>query len=227
MINRAHAYFHRPEKGWDPISHTYGEGYANAQWQSIDDTLIARLGDWIGGFQDKHILDLGSGPGHYAVAFARQGAQVTCHDVSQTYMQFAQTKAQELGVSDRIRFSTGYLDEAPKLLRRNFDLVFNRLCWYYGFGDRSFARTVYSLVRPGGYGYVDTPHSAVNYGPLSANARFRMWLNSHLSIKIGHPYPPHGRVARLLLAQPIENMRIDYSDPYHDRIWFKKAIANP
>jgi SAM-dependent methyltransferase len=224
MINQVHAYFHRPEKGWDPIPSAYGEDYANAQWQSIDYELIEKIGHWIGGFHGKRILDLGSGPGQYAIAFAQRGAEVTCHDVSNTYIQFAQNKADALGVSDRIRFSIGYLDEAPALLRTRFDFVFNRLCWYYGFGDRSFARAVFSLVGAGGYCYVDTPHTAVNYGTLGSIAKFRMWLNSRFSIKVGHPYPPHGRVERIFLEYPIESMRVDYSDPCHDRIWFRKAM---
>jgi hypothetical protein len=85
---------------------------------------------------------------------------------------------------------------------------------------------IFRLVSPGGYCYVDTPHCAFNPERLSASARFRMWLNSALSIKIGHPFPPHGRLARLFLRHAVQSMTIDYGDSRHDRIWFRKSAAN-
>jgi SAM-dependent methyltransferase len=223
MINQLHARLHRPERGWDPIPRAYAQGYATREWQNLDQDLIHRIGEWIGGFDGRRILDLGSGPGQYAVAFAQRGAQVTCHDVSATYLAFAQHKAQAMGVADRISCSLGYLDEAPQLLRTSFDLVFNRVCWYYGFGDRSFARVVFSLIRPGGHGYIDTPHMAFNHAQHGMSSRARMWINHRLAVKIGHPFPPHGRLARLFCAYPIDSLLVDYSTRHHDRIWLRKA----
>lgn len=221
MINRIHAALHRPEKGWDPISPQYAEGYGDKEWKVIDESLVTRIGDLIGGFAGKKILDLGSGPGQYAIAFAIRGAEVTCHDVSRVYLGIAKNKAAEFNVSDHMKFSVGYLDEAPQILNQTYDLVFNRVCWYYGFDDWSFARSVFSLVRAGGLCFINTPHSKFNYSKLSTIARFRMWLNQKFSLKIGHPFPPHGRVARTFSNLPIAQMHIDYTDPHHDCIWFR------
>jgi hypothetical protein len=119
----------------------------------------------------------------------------------------------------------GYLDDAVRLLERTYDLVFNRICWYYGRGDRSFADMVYRLVGPGGCGYVDTTNSLFNADRQSASVRMRTWLNAACSIKIGHPYPPRGRVATLLLRHPVERLLVDYSAASSDRVLFKKPGA--
>jgi SAM-dependent methyltransferase len=139
----------------------------------------------------------------------------------------AQAKASEFRVTDRIQFCLGYMDDAPRLLTGPFDLVFNRICWYYGRSDRSFADVVYRLVRPGGFGYVDTTNALFNADQLSAPARLRTWLNAACSIKIGHPYPPRGRVANLLLRRPMARLLVDYTSAVSDRVLFEKPQAAP
>jgi SAM-dependent methyltransferase len=160
MINYLHARFHRPENGWDPVPPEHAIKYGAHEWQAYNDVVrdvIDELEQWIGGFQGKRILDLGGGPGQYSVAFAKRDGEVTWHDVSQIYRSMAQERAKAFAVDDKILFSLGYLDEAPKLLSDPYDLVFNRVCWNYGLSDRSLAEVVYRMVRHGGYAYIDTP----------------------------------------------------------------------
>lgn len=222
MINRLHARFHRPEKGWDPVPTAHAFQYAEKEWSGgVREHLLDELEGWVGGLAGKRVLDLGGGPGQYAVAFARRGAQVTWYDVSMTYRAFAENKARENQVE--IDFLLGYMDEAPERLGAEFDLVFNRICCYYGRSDRSFARVLFSLVRPGGVVYIDTNHSGWRRESLSHSARFRTWLNDALAIKIGHPFPPHGRIAGLFSRFQLERMLIDYSAPTNDRLFFKRA----
>lgn len=223
MINRLHARLHRPADGWDPVPAGHAADYGAHEWLHTDTALLDELEAAIGGFQGRRILDLGGGPGHYTVALARRGGNVTWHDVSRTYLEMARRKAAEQGVADSIHFSLGYLDHAPGLLAGGFDLVFNRICWYYGFGDASFADVVYRLVNPGGWGYVDTTHSGFQRDGLSPTARLRTWLNERTGIKIGHPMPPRGRVARLFLARPVERLTVDYGTPTNDKVLFQKA----
>jgi 2-polyprenyl-3-methyl-5-hydroxy-6-metoxy-1,4-benzoquinol methylase len=224
MINNLLARFYRPENSWDPISPEYASKYGANEWLKVNETLLDELENWIGGFQGKRILDLGGGPGQYSIAFAKRGATVTWHDVSRTYLNIARDKAIEFGVLDNIKFSLGYLDEAPLLLQEPFDLVFNRICWNYGFSDSSFADVVYRMVSPGGSGYVDVNNSEFQREQLSASPKFRTWLNSSFGIKIGHPYPPHGRLAHLFLSYPIRRLTIDYSNTNNDKILFQKPI---
>lgn len=221
MINRLHALLHRPERGWDPVPPDHASTYAEHQWSvSVREALLDELDVWVGGLAGKRVLDLGGGPGQYSVAFAKRGAQVTWQDISRTYLEFAQRKALENGVC--VEFSLCYMDEAPIILNAQFDLVFNWICWYYGFSDQGFAKALFALVKPGGVGYVDTTHSGWRRESLSHIARLRTWLNDGLAIKIGHPFPPHGRLARLFMRMPVEQMLIDYSTPTNDRITFRR-----
>lgn len=224
MINWFHSRIHRPEKGWDPVPDSHVAQYAAGEWfYGAQDELTDILDGWCGGLAGKSILDLGGGPGQYAVAFARRGARVTWYDVSNRYRELAEAKAREHGVT--IQFAIGYLDEAADILDQKFDLVFNRICWYYGRGDASFSRVLYDLVKPGGVGYVDTTHDGYKYETLSMLARLRVGLNKYTGWKIGHPYPPHGRLARLFMRYPLEKILVEYSAPMNDQILFKKPLT--
>jgi hypothetical protein len=48
-------------------------------------------------------------------------------------------------------------------------------------------------------------------------------LNTLAWVKVGHPYPPRGRIAALFQRFPLEQMIIDYSLPGNDRIFFRRA----
>jgi SAM-dependent methyltransferase len=61
---------------------------------------IAELGDLSG----KTVLDVGCGPGRYAVAAAKRGGQVLGIDFSPAMLALARQHASECGVSDRCRF---------------------------------------------------------------------------------------------------------------------------
>ncbi|MBN2329480.1 MAG: class I SAM-dependent methyltransferase [Candidatus Omnitrophica bacterium] len=58
-------------------------------------------------FLDKHlpsqgaILDLGGGPGRYALALAKQGWQATLLDLSEANIRFAETKRKAFGIDQR------------------------------------------------------------------------------------------------------------------------------
>lgn len=222
MINRFIAHFQRPESGWDPISPQYAATYAKEHAAHCDETLVDALDAWIGGLSGKRVLDLGSGPGQYAVAFARRGAEVTCHDISRNYLQIAQDRARASGVADRMQFSLGYMDHALRLAPGPWDLVFNRVCWYYAFDDRSFADLIYQLIAPGGYGYIDTHNASFRKEALSPSSAVRTWINSHVALKIGHPHPPRGRIAQLFARHPLKRLDVDYSTPGNDRIRLEK-----
>lgn len=225
LINWMHSRIFRPERGWDPVPSEYAEQYAAIQWtQGAGEALLDKIEDWCGGLRGKTVLDLGAGPGHYTMAFARRGARVTWYDISAHYRTMAQERARQQNVA--VEFVLGYLDEAPARLGKTYDVVFNSICWNYGRGDRSFARVIYRLIHPGGVAYVDTTHDLFNRHTLTSAARFRSWLNSRVGIKIGHPFPPHGRLARLFLRFPLEAILIDYGSPWNDRLLLRKAYRD-
>ena len=227
MINWLFSQLQRPERGWDPVPAEHAQQYSRGEWERVSEAVLDQLDEWLGGLAGKRVLDLGGGPGQYTVALARRGALVTWFDVSSNYLAMAQARAAELQVADRIQFRLGYMDDAPRVLAEQYDLVFNRVCWNYGRNDRSFANVIYQLVRPGGSGYIDTTNTLFAAGQLSGSARLRTWLNAACSIKIGHPNPPRGRVAALLQRRPVARLLVDYTSAVSDRVLFEKPKAAP
>ncbi len=219
MINWLHSKLHRPERGWDPIPASHAHEYAELQWQSLDEAPLGTVEEWIGGFAGKQVLDLGGGPGHFSAALARRGCAVTWYDVSATYREIARQRTRGLP----IEFGLGYLDEALRLGEGRFDLVFNRICWNYARGDAAFARMIWRLLRPGGVAYIDSTNEEFQRASRSAAGRIRTYLNSSWSWKIGHPLPPRGRIAYLVLGLPVDRVLVDYSRAANDCVMFRKS----
>ena len=219
MINSIHRTLHRPEKGWDPVKRSYAAAYAIKVSESDIEEVFAYLQRFVGKVDNKmRILDLGGGPGHFSVAFAKIGAAVLWYDISHNYQRMAQERAALECVS--ITFKIGYMEEVPKSLNESFDLVFNRVCWYYGASDRAMMRVVKRLVKPGGYVYIETNNSKGRKKGVKSILQYL--LNDCLYWKIGHPYPPEGRVEKLLRKGGFTIVDSDYSREGFDRVLGKK-----
>lgn len=232
-VNFLHSLFHRVELGWDPIPATYAEEYAEHALKTADTAVIERLEVLSGGLAGKRILDLGGGPGHFSVLFAERGAHVTWQDISREYQRIAKALAEARGVS--LEYSLGYLEEAANFGESAYDVVFCRVCWYYGRSDRAFGRLIYRLLKPGGVGYIECNTPA--FANLKGWRRLQSWLNEWTWWKIGHPLPPHGRIAKLMQSCPLERLELDYTSKLVDKILFVKSgkpasseaerVANP
>lgn len=221
MFNYFHSLIHRPELGWDPLKSSYAAIYSEAEFNlGVNNDLLDEIELWISGFEEKNILDLGGGAGQYSLAFAARGANVTWHDISGKYRKFAEEMATRNGL--KIKFSVGYMDEAYKILNTQYDLVFNRICWNYCQSDLHFAHVIYDLTKDNGVIYIDTTNSNYKYSSHTLSYKFKVWLNNYLNIKIGHPNPQRGRVAKLLQRFDIEKLVVDYSQSNNDRILLKK-----
>jgi 2-polyprenyl-3-methyl-5-hydroxy-6-metoxy-1,4-benzoquinol methylase len=218
-INYVHSLFHRVEDGWDPISNEYASSYTELAWNERSPKLIEDLEDRLGGFAGKRVLDLGGGPGQYSVLFAQSGADVTWHDVSREYESIARERAGAAGIT--LCFSLGYLEDARRLRTQPFDFVFCRVCWYYARSDRAFSRLLYSLIKPGGVGYVEC--NTPMFSRPRGWRKLQYWLNNYLWFKVGHPMPPHGRIARLLQREGAIDMTLDYSSPLRDIVLFTRG----
>ena len=221
-VNRLHARFFRPEHGWDPVPEMYAKNYGDNKWkQGTSEELLKQIDDWVGGISGKTVLDLGGGPGQYSIAFAELGAKVVWHDVSSFYLNYAKDKA--LHYNQDIEFSLGYMDEAPALLTRQFDFVFNRICWNYCWSDRAFSNIIFDLIARDGSCYIETNHSDWNRDSLNLYCSIRTYLNDNYALKIGHPFPRHGLLANIFSQKPISRMYLDYhSLPDKDKILFQK-----
>jgi SAM-dependent methyltransferase len=217
--NFLHSVLHPVEKGWDPIPAEYATEYDQHAARESRPALVDILEEQIGGFSGKRVLDFGGGPGQYSILFAQRGANVTWHDVSRQYQAIAMTRAQNAGV--KITYSLGYLEAAKRFQADPFDLVFCRVCWYYARSDRNFARLLYSLIKPGGMGYIECNTPA--FSKPTGLRKLQYWLNDYLWWKIGHPMPPRGRIEGLIQKYPVRTLNTDYSSEFLDVVSFRKS----
>lgn len=68
-------------------------------------------------------FDAGAGSGRFSILLAKQGIHVTHFDISQPMIDKAKKLAEEAGVSDKINFVKGALEDLTGYLDNSFDLV--------------------------------------------------------------------------------------------------------
>lgn len=222
MINRLFALFQRPDRGFDPVPADYAERYAMRNYDIFDPSVVDEVERFAGTVSGRSILDLGAGPGQYSVEFARRGGRVTWFDISARYREFARQHAKNQQVE--LQYELDYIDHA----RGQYDIVFNRICWYYCFDDRAFARRIHTLVKPGGYGYLVLHHEDAK--PRRKDSfirglfrRVQLFSNERLGIKIGHPSPTLKKIHRIFGQLAFESLEID---PRSDHVYilFRKPV---
>lgn len=207
MYNQLKAYFQRPEKGWDPVSEAYAKQYALVNANAVDENLLSVFGEWCGGFGGKTLVDLGAGPGQYTLAFLKRGAAVTWWDVSRHYLELAKQQITKEGLE--ANYVLRYMDH----LEGRYDLLFNRVCWYYCFNDKSFLKAIYEAVAPGGcaclvlHNEYRVFHNTLPWYKKMA-LQLTFYLNEWFNIKIGHVMPSTRKIHRLFGAWPFREIRI-------------------
>jgi 2-polyprenyl-3-methyl-5-hydroxy-6-metoxy-1,4-benzoquinol methylase len=211
MINTLKYILQRPEKGWDPVDREYALSYAEAEYKNFNIDLVDDVEKYCGGVTGRRILDLGAGPGQYSIEFAKRGAQVFWHDISQNYYSIALAHAQSTGVT--LNYSMGYLEDAAG----TYDIVFNRICWYYCMNDSRFARKIYSLVKDNGYGYcVINNENILKRNTCKGIKRklisMQFELNDKLGLKIGHPHPSHKKIEKVFSRFRFNRRAIELKD---------------
>ena len=224
-----HQHFHRLQNGYDPIDPQYASKYSAGEWSYYDAGNVARviekLEKRLGSLAGKRILDLGAGPGQYAVAFAQKGGVVTWHDPSRSYMGIAQAHAVAKGVS--CNWSLGYLEDAAKFKAQPFDLVFCRICWYFCVSDSRMARLIFSIIKPGGAAWIDIPTSAWSQanqcrkGHLAglANGLFYK-IYKHTGIKFAYLMPEPGKITKLFCQYDMAHLEVDQETLEKELVFF-------
>ena len=71
----------------------------------------------------RTVFDGGAGSGRFSILLAKQGCRVTHFDISQPMIDKARELAEKEGVSDRITFVKGALEDLSAYRDREFDLV--------------------------------------------------------------------------------------------------------
>lgn len=221
MINRLHRLLHDPKQGWDPISASYAEQYAG-EVAGVDLSIVKRVEAAVGGLEHRRVADVGSGPGQYGIAFGKRGAQVTCVDVSGRYLEIARRGFGAAGLS--AEFVLAYMEDLGKIACGEFDVVFNNVCWYYCTGDYGFARSLLRATKPGGILFVRV-QNAESHVHAQAGRRVRYWMHKRLGWKMGHLFPPRGRVEQAFRRTGLCETTADYSDPGMDLVLVRKSFA--
>ena len=130
-----------PQKEWDRLQkmHPYEK---NITIHMMDRYI--RSGDTI--------LDIGGGPGHYAIHYARQGHEVTLLDLSDGNVRFAKKKARQYGV--RLTAMQGNAMDLSRFPDDSFDTVFLMGPLYHIMDEENRIRALQEakrVLKPGGY----------------------------------------------------------------------------
>ena len=130
-----------PQKEWNrlKISHPF-EKYITVHMMD----RYLRPGDTI--------LDIGGGPGHYSIHYAREGHAVTLLDLSDENVRFAKKKARQYGV--RITALQGNALDLSRFPDASFDTVFLMGPLYHLMNEESrllVIREAKRVLKPGGY----------------------------------------------------------------------------
>jgi len=203
-------YFQKPEKGFDPVPKAFAEKYAANEYLKLDNEVVEVIKERITDFKNKTLLDLGAGPGQYSIAFARRGAKVTWHDISRNYLKIAKAKAE--GENLPVKFSLGYLEDA----HGKFDVIFNRICWYYCINDYRFAKCIYNLVKENGYGFIVVNNEKYLQKELEKESglkkiviKMSYWLNENFNIKLTHVHPSHKKLSRIFESLNFKHLLVE------------------
>ncbi len=112
---------------------------AIVEW--IIQLMDLRLGD--------QVLDLGCGPGLYAMRFAQQGLKVTGVDYSQNSISYATKKAQEEGLSITYRCQD-YMQLEDTNLYDLVLLIYGDFCTFNPELRKKLLSTIHRVLKPGG-----------------------------------------------------------------------------
>jgi 2-polyprenyl-3-methyl-5-hydroxy-6-metoxy-1,4-benzoquinol methylase len=138
----------------------------HASTYQIDD--VAQSGaDWLkpfeidelGSVEGQRICHLQCHIGGGSIALAQRGASVVGVDFSSASLEIARDRVIRAGLSERVSFACATVDDAPQLLSEPFDGVYTSwgvLGWLPSL--TSWARSVASLLRAGGWLYLAETH---------------------------------------------------------------------
>jgi len=141
------------------IVRRYYDDHAEEEWNrlggvSFEFAVTAHMMERLVKPGDR-ILDLGGGPGRYAIHFAKRGCDVTLADLSEGNVAVAKREAERAGV--RIAAFVADARALPGAIRGTFDHVFVMGPLYHLLeeGDRiAVIEGALSLLRPGGHLFV-------------------------------------------------------------------------
>lgn len=106
----------------------------------------------LGSLQNRTVLDVATGGGHTALAFARAGAQVTATDLTPEMVRAAQVFVHanlDADGGEGVRFATAPAENLP-FAASSFDLVTCRIAAHHFADPERFVQEVVRVLKPGG-----------------------------------------------------------------------------
>lgn len=125
------------------------EELATGQRMVWGNTLAALLAEHFGGrpHASLHVLDIGTGPGFFAILLARAGFAVTALDCTEAMLGEARKNAGD--AAEKIQFLCGNAEEPP-LADACFDVIVTRnLTWNLQQPEKAYAEWL-RILKPGG-----------------------------------------------------------------------------
>lgn len=137
----------KSESYWDDSAAIYSEivldelnSYKGEVWKEL---TVEQIGDQSG----LNILDVGTGPGFFAILLSRMNHHVTAIDSSSLMIEQAKLNARHAGA--KVDFVCGDLSEFP-FDENSFDVIISRnVTWTLPHPEETYAYW-YRLLRPGG-----------------------------------------------------------------------------
>jgi ArsR family transcriptional regulator len=128
---------------FDEVAGRYGSlTEPGGGWQAVSSALAI-------GFRDQNVADIGSGEGALTLSLARFCHQVTAVDVSPRMLMTLESKAEEVGLSDRVRTMEGELERLP-LQEGEMDAVFLSQSLHHAAQPEAAIREAARVLKPGG-----------------------------------------------------------------------------
>ena len=188
-----------------------------------DQQVLGRLVDIVGPKADWHVLDIGTGTGHTALAFAPYVREVVGLDLTEEMLGEARKLAEERNV-DNVMFQIADVHQLPHELDESFNLVTCRRAAHH-FSDIDLALVEMArTLRPGGMFLIDDRsvpeddwvdetmhrldclHDESHVRQYRASRWIELLENAGLSIELVEPYTKHRPVSALTDRVSPENV---------------------
>ncbi len=168
------------------------------------------------------VLDIGSGPGRYAIALAERGYSVTLFDLSGDSLDLARRKVQEADLTAQVEgYEQGSATDLSRFASESFDVVLVMGPFYHLIDERDrlqAARESLRVLRPGG----SVVASIINHlGVARAGlTEFASWYNEPDCLNIVRSY-----VQLVEQGQALGFTEAYFAHPLELRGWYEDAGA--